>query len=96
MHTKDGKFVIYYPYFQTSTLYLSLLDQFTQQCVRAFENIFLCHRKSFGSCNIWIIQYLDRAIFASYKIWILQKLDHARFGSCKIWIIQDLDFARIG
>ena len=83
MHTKEGKFVIYYPYFKTSTLYLSLLDQFvfhtfTQHCVRAFENIFLGHRRfgDFGSCNIWM-QYLDRA----------------RFGFCKNWIGHDLNRA---
>ena len=102
-YTKEGKFVIYYPYFKTSTLYLSLLDQFvfytsTQHCVRAFENIFLGHRRfgDFGSCNIWIMQILFvqglyHARFGLRKNWIVQDLKRARIGSGMIWIVQDLD-----
>ena len=81
MHTKEGKFIIYYPYFKTSTLYLSVLDQFvlhtfTQHCVS--ENIFLV---------IEGLVILDHAIFGSCKISILQELNRARFGSGMIWIV---------
>lgn len=92
MHTKEGKFVIYYPYFKTSTLYLSLLDKFvlhtfTQHCVRAFENILLV---------IEGLVILDHAIFGSCKICIVQDFDFERTESCKIWIVHDLDCVRIG
>ena len=41
----------------------------------------------FGSCNIWILQYLDCAKFGSCNIWMVNFLDCARFRLFKIWII---------